>query len=100
MSSITPHSLPGVQAQRLEALWERRSGIIGWLGTVDHKEIGIRYIVTAMAFLVLGGIEALAMRVQLSHSNLHVLTPEQYNQMFSMHGITMIFLYALPVLSG
>jgi cytochrome c oxidase subunit 1/cytochrome c oxidase subunit I+III len=100
MSAITPHSPSGIEAQRLEAMWERRAGVRGWLGTVDHKEIGIRYIVTAMAFLVLGGIEALAMRVQLAHANLHVLTPEQYNQMFSMHGITMIFLYALPVLSG
>jgi cytochrome c oxidase subunit 1/cytochrome c oxidase subunit I+III len=85
---------------RLRALWERPDGLLGWLSTVDHKEIGKRYIVTAMIFLVLGGIEALVMRVQLAHGNLHVLTPEQYDQLFTMHGITMIFLYALPVLSG
>ena len=100
MSVSTPQTLPRLQAEKLQSIWERPAGMVGWISTVDHKEIGIRYIVTAMAFLLLGGVEALAMRIQLAHSNLHVLTPEQYNQMFSMHGITMIFLYALPVLSG
>jgi cytochrome c oxidase subunit 1/cytochrome c oxidase subunit I+III len=89
-----------MEIDRLQALWERRAGLLGWLMTVDHKEIGIRYIWTAMGFLVIGGIEALIVRLQLAHSNLHVLSPEGYNQMFSMHGITMIFFYALPVLSG
>ena len=86
--------------EKLEALWETKPGFIGALGSVDHKEIGIRYLVTAMAFLVLGGLEALVMRVQLARPNQNLLTPEQYNQLFSTHGITMIFLYALPVLSG
>lgn len=67
---------------------------------MDHKEIGIRYIVTAFAFLILGGLEALGLRIQLAQPEQHVLTPEQYNQLFSMHGITMIFLYAGPILSG
>ena len=67
---------------------------------VDHKEIGIRYIVTAFAFLIAGGVEALIFRLQLSWSNVHLLTPEQYDQLFTMHGMTMIFLYAGPVLSG
>ncbi len=85
---------------RLHEIWKTEPGLMGWLGTVDHKEIGIRYLVTAFAFLILGGIEALIMRVQLARPDQHVLTPEQYNELFSIHGITMIFLYALPVLSG
>src|ERR1700744_1515105 len=84
----------------LRDLWETAPGLYGWLASVDHKEIGIRYIITAFAFLIVGGIEALIFRLQLSWSNLHVLTPEQYDQLFSTHGMTMIFLYAGPVLSG
>ena len=87
-------------AAKLDDLWRTEPGLIGWLSSVDHKDIGIRYIVTAFAFLILGGIEALVFRLQLSWSNLHLLTPEQYDQLFTMHGMTMIFLYAGPVLSG
>ncbi|MGC2050425.1 MAG: cbb3-type cytochrome c oxidase subunit I, partial [Methylovirgula sp.] len=86
--------------QRLENIWETTPGIAGWFASVDHKEIGIRYMITAFAFLVLGGIEALIMRLQLAGPNEHLLTPEQYDQLFSTHGMTMIFLYALPILSG
>ena len=84
----------------LQAIWETEPGIKGWLSTVDHKEIGLRYIVTAFTFLLIGGVEALIMRLQLASPDRTLLTPEQYNQIFSMHGITMIFLYASPVLSG
>jgi cytochrome c oxidase subunit I len=85
---------------RLLRFWETGPGLKGFLMSVDHKEIGIRYIVTAFVFLALGGVEALIMRVQLAGPNLTLLTPEQYNQLFSTHGMTMIFLYASPVLSG
>jgi cytochrome c oxidase subunit I len=84
----------------LDRIWGTEPGIAGWLSTVDHKKIGIRYIVTAFVFLALGGIEALIMRVQLARPDQHFLTPEQYNQLFSTHGMTMMFLYALPILSG
>ena len=87
-------------ADRLEAIWKNKRGLAGFFSTVDHKEIGIRYIVTAFGFLALGGAESLIMRLQLARPNQHLLTPEQYNQLFTMHGITMIFLYASPVLSG
>jgi cytochrome c oxidase subunit 1/cytochrome c oxidase subunit I+III len=87
-------------SQKLQNTWEGKPGLGGWLSTVDHKEIGKRYIVTAFIFLLIGGLEALAMRVQLARPNQTLLTPEQYNQLFTMHGVTMIFLYALPVLSG
>jgi cytochrome c oxidase subunit I len=86
--------------RRLRRHWEPTPGLKGFLTSVDHKDIGIRYIVTAFIFLALGGVEALIMRIQLAGPNLSLLTPEQYNQLFSTHGMTMIFLYASPILSG
>lgn len=85
---------------RLTTLWETPKTLYGWLSTVDHKQLGARYLVTAFAFLLIGGVEALILRLQLFHSNLAVLTPEEYNQIFTMHGLTMIFWYASPILSG
>jgi cytochrome c oxidase subunit I len=85
---------------KLLKLWETAPGLKGFLTTVDHKQIGIRYIVTAFIFLALGGFEALLMRLQLAGPNLSYLTPQQYDQLFSTHGMTMIFLYASPILSG
>ncbi|MEP6509791.1 MAG: cbb3-type cytochrome c oxidase subunit I, partial [Gemmatimonadales bacterium] len=87
-------------AARLEEIWKTKPGWQGWISTVDHKEIGKRYIATSLVFLVLGGLEALMMRVQLAGPERHLLSPQEYNQFFTMHGVTMIFLYALPVLSG
>ena len=86
--------------ERLAKIWETEPGLLGWFSTVDHKKIGLRYIVTAFVFLALGGVEALIMRLQLARPNETLLTPEQYDQLFSTHGMTMIFLYALPILSG
>ncbi|HEY5409103.1 MAG TPA: cbb3-type cytochrome c oxidase subunit I, partial [Caulobacteraceae bacterium] len=88
---------PGPKLQRI---WETEPGIKGWFSSVDHKEIGLRYIVTAFGFLILGGVEALVMRLQLARPGQHLLTPEQYDQLFTMHGVSMIFLYASPILSG
>jgi cytochrome c oxidase subunit 1/cytochrome c oxidase subunit I+III len=85
---------------KLQEIWETAPGIYGWFATVDHKRIGVRYLCTAFFFLLLGGCEALMMRLQLAQPNLRLLSPDAYNQLFSMHGITMIFLYALPMLSG
>jgi cytochrome c oxidase subunit I len=97
----TGRAPPGSDAEtRLARLWATEPGWRGWLSTVDHKTIGLRYLVTAFLFLLLGGIEALIMRLQLAQPDQTLLTPEQYNQLFTMHGVTMIFLYALPVLSG
>ncbi|HEX3432018.1 MAG TPA: cytochrome c oxidase subunit I [Rhizomicrobium sp.] len=97
--TIAPATKPGL-AEALKQLWETEPGIKGILGTVDHKKIGLRYIVTAFAFLIAGGVEALIFRLQLAGPNLKLLTPEQYDQLFTMHGMTMIFLYAGPILSG
>jgi cytochrome c oxidase subunit I+III len=86
--------------ERLTNLWKDEPGLYGWLSTVDHKKIGKRYLVTAVTFLVVGGIEALVMRLQLAKPNAGVLTPDTYNQIFTLHGVTMIFWYASPILSG
>jgi cytochrome c oxidase subunit I len=86
--------------QRLLDLWESPKTLWGELATVDHKKIGKRYIVTAIVFLIIGGLEALLMRLQLAGPQLSLLTPEMYDQIFTMHGITMIFWYAQPILSG
>ncbi len=85
---------------RLTELWETPETLHGWFSTVDHKELGIRYIATAVAFLAVGGLEALVMRIQLSRADMTLLSPETYNQIFTMHGATMIFWYASPILSG
>src|SRR5216110_1898570 len=71
-----------------------------WLATVDHKRIGILYILTSLVFFVAGGIVALLMRSQLARPNEHVFTRDTYDQMFTMHGTTMIFLVVVPVFAG
>jgi cytochrome c oxidase subunit I len=71
-----------------------------WFTTVDHKKIGLMYIITGFFFFVVGGMEALLIRTQLAQPNGKVLDPETYNQIFTMHGTTMIFLFVIPVLSG
>jgi cytochrome c oxidase subunit I+III len=82
---------------RLAAVWDMRPGILGWLGAVNHKQVGRRYIVTALAFFVIGGIQAVVLRVQLGAPDAGVISPELYNQLFTMHGTTMMFLFAVPI---
>jgi len=72
----------------------------GWLTTVDHKRIGILYILTAVGFFVAGGVLALLMRAQLATPNEHFLTRSSYNEVLTIHGTTMIFLVVVPVLAG
>ncbi len=71
-----------------------------WIMTTDHKKLGIMYIITAFFFFLVGGTEALLIRTQLAEPNGKVLTPEIYNQVFTMHGTTMIFLFVMPMLTG
>jgi cytochrome c oxidase subunit I len=73
---------------------------IDWLTTTDHKKIGILYMVTTFAFFILGGIEALLMRIQLGAPNNTFVSPEHYNELFTMHGTTMIFLFVVPMMAG
>ncbi len=71
-----------------------------WLTTVDHKKIGLMYIVYALLFLVIAGVQAMLMRIQLAVPNNHFVSPQTFNRLFTMHGTTMIFFVAVPVLFG
>jgi cytochrome c oxidase subunit I+III len=84
----------------LERTWKEPSGLVGWLTTTDHKRIGILYFFTTLLFFGAGGVEALLMRTQLIGPNERVLSPEAYNQLFTMHGVTMIFLVVVPMSTG
>ena len=74
--------------------------MLGWLTTTDHKRIGLLYFFTALAFFGAGGIEALLIRTQLIGPNSHLLGPAAYDELFTMHGITMIFLFVIPMTTG
>jgi cytochrome c oxidase subunit 1 len=84
----------------LARTWGTPRGLAGWLTTVDHKTIGLRFIGTALFFMALGGALALTMRTQLARPDNHLLSPQLYNQLFSVHGTTMMFLFAVPVMMG
>ena len=71
-----------------------------WATTVDHKRLGILYILYGLFFLLVAGVEALIIRIQLMHSHNNFVSPEVFNRMFTMHGTTMIFFVAMPVLFG
>jgi cytochrome c oxidase subunit I len=75
-------------------------GWTSWITTTDHKRIGIMYMVTTFVFFCLGGVEALMMRLQLGAPNNTLVTPQTYNQLFTMHGTTMIFLFVVPMMAG
>jgi cytochrome c oxidase subunit 1 len=77
-----------------------RNGMLQWISTVDHKQIGILYLWTALIFFLVGFSEALTMRLQLGTPQNTLLSPEAYNQIFTMHGTTMIFLVLTPMLIG
>jgi cytochrome c oxidase subunit 1 len=71
-----------------------------WATTVDHKRLGLMYIAYALVFLLVGGIEAAVMRVQLMTPHQHVVSPQVFNRLFTMHGTTMIFFVVMPLLFG
>ncbi|MGA9313371.1 MAG: cytochrome c oxidase subunit I [Solirubrobacteraceae bacterium] len=75
-------------------------GWVSWVTTTDHKRIGIMYMVTTFAFFILGGVEALLIRLQLGVPNNTLVSPQIYNQLFTMHGTTMIFLFVVPMMAG
>jgi cytochrome c oxidase subunit I len=88
LTPVRPH-----ESTWLETLHE-------WVTTVDHKKLGIMYIMYGLFFLLVGGAEALAIRVQLAKPNNHFLSPEVYNQFFTMHGTTMVFLVGMTIIFG
>ena len=71
-----------------------------WVSTVDHKKIGLMYIAYALVFLVIAGVEALLMRIQLAVPNNHFVSPQVFNRLFTMHGTTMVFFVGMPILFG
>ncbi|TGQ62676.1 cytochrome c oxidase subunit I [Mesorhizobium sp. M00.F.Ca.ET.186.01.1.1] len=86
--------------RRLAAIWSTPSGLWGALSTVDHKIIGRRYITTAFVFLALGGLLSMLMRLQLAQPEARFIGPDRYNQIFTMHGTNMMFLFAVPVMQA
>ncbi|MFP3547001.1 cytochrome c oxidase subunit I [Rhizobium sp. SIMBA_035] len=85
---------------KLHQVWKTPAGLWGAISTVDHKIIGRRYIATAFVFLLLGGILALAMRLQLATPEARYISPDRYTQIFTMHGTNMMFLFAVPVMEA
>ena len=102
METVDPLDPVTLERERreLERAWSRRPGLLGWLSDTDHKSVGKRYIVTAMVFFLLGGIEAALIRIQLARPENALLGPDAYNQIFSTHGTTMMFLFAVPILTA
>ena len=88
------------QARMLETTWRDPGGFWGWLTTVDHKAIARRYIITAFLMFIAGGIEAAMMRIQLARPENTFLGPDRYNQIFTVHGTTMMFLFAVPIMTA
>lgn len=75
-------------------------GLLSWVGSIDHKQIGIMYIIATLVYFLIGGLEAILMRIQLAHPNSSFISPEIFNQLFTMHGTTMIFFVVMPFLIG
>ncbi len=86
--------------RHLTSIWHTRGGLWAAVSTVDHKIIGRRYIITAFVFLFMGGVLSLLMRLQLSQPEARFIGPDRYNQIFTMHGTNMMFLFAVPVMEA
>ncbi|NIQ56256.1 MAG: cytochrome ubiquinol oxidase subunit I, partial [Gammaproteobacteria bacterium] len=96
----SPTAASPAAIELLDRVWSRPPGLFGAIAAVNHRAIGIRYLVTATVFFILAGVLALAMRVQLARAELDALSPELYNQFFTVHGTAMMFLFAVPILEG
>src|SRR5215210_1944982 len=88
------------ERRQLEETWKEPTGFIGWFKCVHHTTIARRFIITAFVFFLLGGVEAVLMRLQLARPENRLLGPDLYNQMFTMHGTTMMFLFAVPMMEA
>ena len=98
MTELPPHL--GVERAELEKTWDDGKGFYCWLASTNHKRIGRRYITTALVFFVIAGTLAGLMRLQLSRPGNHIFGPDLYDQLFTMHGTTMMFLFAVPVMEA
>jgi len=88
------------QALELEQTWREPPGLVGWLSAVNHKSIGKRFIITAFVVFCAAGLLAATMRLQLSRPDNHLVGPDLYNQIFTLHGTAMMFLFAVPVMQA
>ncbi|MGW9450252.1 aa3-type cytochrome oxidase subunit I [Streptomyces sp. NPDC055632] len=78
----------------------RGKAVVDWLTTTDHKKIGHLYLITSFVFFLLGGLMALVLRAELARPGLQIVSPEQYNQLFTLHGTVMLLLFATPTFAG
>ncbi|MGI8506671.1 MAG: cytochrome c oxidase subunit I [Solirubrobacteraceae bacterium] len=99
ITEYAPRPVPQVTAHEVAAPRTTKRWV-DWVTTTDHKKIGIMYLVLTFVFFCLGGVEALMMRLQLSVPNNTLLTSEHYNQLLTLHGTTMVFLFVVPVMAG
>jgi cytochrome c oxidase subunit I len=88
-----------VRTESIAPTW-KQGAVTSWLTTVDHKRIGILYIVTSYVFFFAGGVMAILMRLQLAQADQHLIEKNAYNELFTIHGTTMIFLFAVPLFAG
>jgi cytochrome c oxidase subunit 1 len=102
MRAVSPSEITRADDQAvreaLEQSWGDKPGLLGWISTTDHKRIALRYMITAFTFFLLGGLNAGLMRLQLSRPENTFLGPDAYNQIFTVHGTTMMFLFAVPMM--
>ena len=96
-TQAAPAPLPQIIARQVEP---QRTGWTSWLTTTDHKRIGIMYLVASWVFFVIGGVEALMMRLQLAQADNTLLDPQTYKALFTLHGTTMVFLFLMPMIAG
>jgi cytochrome c oxidase subunit I+III len=99
-TGLSKHWFEEPEHGEMTRTWSSPPGLIGWLVTTNHKSIALRYIVTAFIFFSLAGILAVLMRIQLAFPENRFLSVDQYNQFFTVHGTTMMFLFAVPVMEG
>ena len=86
--------------RRLNDAWSTPRTVLGWLGAVNHKQIGLRYIATALGFFLLAGVDITLIRAQLAVPDAGILPPDRFNQLFTTHGTAMMFLFAIPIVEG
>jgi cytochrome c oxidase subunit I+III len=88
------------EREMLDRTWDSPRGFLGWFAHVNHRSIGRRFIITAFIFFILAGLQALVMRLQLASPDGTLVDPDTYQQLFTMHGTTMMFFFAVPVMEG
>jgi cytochrome c oxidase subunit I+III len=88
------------QLAELQQTWSRPRSFLGWVSDTSHRSIGLRYLATAGIFFLLAGLAALVLRVQLARPEQTLVSPERYDQLFTTHGATMMFLFAVPAMEG